>query len=110
MNFSEYQLAAQETAVYPKSTDLPLAYTVAGLTGEAGEVADKVKKIWRDDKSVISEDKRKQIRDELGDVLWYVSAMCSELGLSLNDVADSNIKKLKSRTQRGVIGGSGDNR
>lgn len=87
-----------------------LGYTVLGLTGEAGEIANKVKKIWRDNDGNISEEHEKMILDEAGDVLWYLSALCSTLDINLNDVAENNIKKLHDRLERNVISGSGDNR
>lgn len=81
-----------------------------GLTGEAGEVADKMKKVMRDDGNIVSEQKKLEVKKELGDVLWYVSQIASELGLSLDEIAEENIKKLFSRLERGKISGSGDNR
>ena len=82
----------------------------SGLTGEAGEVADKVKKVIRDRGGVFDADTREAIKLELGDVLWYVAQLASELGYDLNEVADANLQKLSSRAARGRIGGSGDQR
>ena len=85
-------------------------YPTLGLTGEAGEVADKVKKVIRDREGVFDADTREAIKLELGDVLWYVAQLASELGYDLNEVADANLQKLSSRAARGRIGGSGDQR
>lgn len=108
MDMNAYQAAAKETAVFPK--DLGIVYTTLGLTSEAGEVADKVKKVIRDNDGVFTEEIRDAIKRELGDVLWYVSGLAWELGYTLEDVAATNITKLSSRFQRGQIGGSGDDR
>lgn len=107
MKLNDYQDAAQRTAIYP--SDQGLIYTVLGLVGEAGEVAEKVKKRIRDgdDGSGNFED---SMAAELGDVLWYLANCASELGYSLSDVALQNLDKLQSRKARGVLGGSGDER
>ena len=118
MTFDDYQQQARTTAAYPKddgnfSSDgeaVALTYPTMGLVGEAGEVAEKVKKIYRDDGGVISDAHREEVKKELGDVLWYVAQLAHELGLSLSEVAAHNLEKLASRKSRGVIGGSGDNR
>jgi len=81
-----------------------------GLAEEAGEVAGKIKKCFRDNKGDVSEDKRIEIAYELGDVLWYIAATCQELGLTMDDVAELNCQKLEDRNQRGVLEGSGDHR
>ena len=81
-----------------------------GLVSEAGEVAGKVKKIFRDNKGMISKITQQELAKELGDVLWYVSQLSTELGLSLDDIAVKNIEKLRSRKKRGKLKGSGDNR
>ena len=106
--FNDYQEDCLKTAVYPD--EYKVIYTTLGLSGEAGEVADKVKKIYRDDNGVISEEKKKEIAKEIGDVLYYCAALCSDLGISLDTVARMNIDKLFSRLERGVLHGSGDNR
>ncbi|OGY56975.1 MAG: hypothetical protein A2119_01155 [Candidatus Colwellbacteria bacterium GWA2_46_10] len=85
-------------------------YPVLGLAGETGEVAEKIKKILRDKDGVVSDEDREEIKKELGDVLWYLSRLSAEMGLSLEDVAQSNIEKLFSRLERGKIQGEGDNR
>ena len=109
MELNEYQRAAKTTAVYT-SQHQQLVCTVLGLNGEAGEVAEKIKKVIRDKNSVISDDDRKEIQKELGDVLWYVAVLADTLNLDLEDVASMNLEKLKSRYQRGTIHGQGDNR
>lgn len=109
MNFEEYQKKSRKTAIYPNVGD-NFIYPTLGLTGEAGEVAEKIKKIIRDKGGKIDEETKKMIQKELGDVLWYVSQLASELNLKLDDVAKINIEKLYSRLERGKIGGSGDER
>lgn len=109
MDFKEYQKKTQETAIYPNIGD-NFIYPTLGLAGEAGEVAEKVKKILRDDGGVISKEKKEGLKKELGDVLWYVSQVATEIGLSLDHIAEFNIKKLLSRKERGKIQGSGDDR
>lgn len=108
MDFNQYQKEAITTKIY--KPEVALAYITLGITGEAGEVAEKIKKVIRDDDGVVSEEKKVEIAKEIGDCLWYLSAMCEELGLSLEDIAIQNIEKLKSRKQRNVLTGSGDNR
>lgn len=112
MNLSDYQQEAATTAIYPEmgtGSVTALAYCALGL-GEAGELQGKVKKILRDDCSVVSTEKREAIAAELGDVLWYVAMLASELGYSLDGIAEANLAKLASRQERNKIGGSGDNR
>lgn len=102
-----YQWYAQGYAQYPNQGNNP-EYPVLGLTGEAGEIANKVKKLQRDGLAI--EDIKDDIAAELGDVLWYAAAVATEFGLDLGKVASDNLVKLHSRKARGVIGGSGDNR
>ena len=109
MNFNEYQTKARETAIYPNLGG-NIYYPTLGLCGESGEVAEKVKKIIRDDNGVISYDKRLEIKKELGDVLWYLSNLSSELGLSLEEIAELNIQKLHERMKNNKLHGEGDNR
>jgi NTP pyrophosphatase (non-canonical NTP hydrolase) len=109
MNFSDYQTESRTTAKYP-SIGHPVIYPTLGLTNEAGEVAGKIKKIFRDKGGIIGESERTALKGELGDVLWYLAQVCTELGLSLDDVAGYNLEKLFSRLERGKIGGDGDNR
>lgn len=106
MNFSEYQKLSIKTAIY--GVEHQITYPALGLASEAGEVAGKVKKRLRDGGSFIA--LRDQLRDELGDVLWYVAVLAHDLDLDLDEVALNNIKKLSDRKSRGVISGSGDNR
>lgn len=106
MTLNEYQLKALETAVYPT----PIIYPTLGMCGESGEVADKVKKVIRDNNGEFSEEKKKEIAMEIGDVLWYCATLAHDLGFSLDAIAGMNHAKLKSRQQRGMLGGSGDNR
>ena len=106
MNFKEYQERANATAIY--DTKFSILYPTLGLTGEAGEVADKVKKIIRDGKSIVNE--RVEIAKELGDVLWYLAAVARDIGVTLEDVAQMNVEKLESRKERGTLQGNGDNR
>jgi len=108
MELNLYQKKALETAVYPQQ--YKIIYPALGLTGEAGEVSDKVKKVLRDNSCLFTEDKKKEIAKELGDVLWYVAVMAHDLGISLEEIAQMNYQKLQSRKERGVLGGNGDNR
>tara|TARA_R100001244_G_scaffold118014_1_gene87806 strand:+ start:842 stop:1219 length:378 start_codon:yes stop_codon:yes gene_type:complete len=108
LTFDSYQKQAKKTAIYPKSADI--MYPALGLTGEAGEVANKVKKIVRDGQENSPSDWREQIAYELGDVLWYCAALASDLGLSLGRIATENTDKLSGRKERGTLGGSGDSR
>jgi len=109
MNLNEYQERAKTTAVYT-SFEQRLICTVLGLGGEAGEVSEKFKKIYRDKGGQISEDDRREIQKELGDVLWYLAVLSDTLGLTLDEVASLNLEKLKARQAKGKLHGSGDNR
>ena len=109
MDFNDYQKLSRETAIYP-NIGKNFVYPTLGLSGEAGEIAEKVKKIIRDSDGVITDETRELLKKELGDVLWYVSQLAAEFGFTLDEVAEENIKKLFSRKERGVIKGSGDNR
>jgi NTP pyrophosphatase (non-canonical NTP hydrolase) len=109
MNFDEYQAESRKTAIYP-DIGSNLQYPALGLCGECGEIAEKIKKIMRDKAGVVTLDDREGIRQELGDVLWYVAALCSELDLKMGDVAGFNILKLKSRQDRNILHGNGDDR
>ena len=108
ITFNEYQEKAHKTAVYPQ--EKWLEYLTLGLVGEAGEVANKVKKVLRDDGGILSFEKGKDLGKELGDIQWYLSELSYMLGKNLNDVAEDNLIKLESRLERGKIAGSGDNR
>ena len=108
MNFEEYQEAAKETAIYP-STHRVL-YPALGMAGEAGEVANKVKKLVRDGLEKQPDDWRQQIASEIGDVLWYCAALAHDLNIPLAQIAAQNRDKLLARKEAGTIGGSGDKR
>ena len=108
MNFNEYQEQAIKTAVFPE--ELGILYPTLGLMGESGEVAEKVKKLYRDSEGKLTAEFIKTMVGELGDVLWYLSALANNLGLDLNTVAEANLVKLKSRLERNQIHGDGDDR
>src|SRR5688572_29804816 len=108
MTFKEYQVAAMRTARLDKKNEL--FHLVLGLTGETGEIAEKIKKRVRDRDSDETLIDREDMKKELGDVLWYVAVLAQYLDIKLEDVADFNIKKLADRQARGVLQGSGDNR
>lgn len=116
MTLREYDRLAFETAVYPTRhlpgwrAGEPPVYPALGLCGEAGEVAEKVKKVVRDDGGVVSEEARTAIILELGDALWYLTAVARDIGSSLEDVAKANLQKLQSRIDRNTLRGSGDDR
>lgn len=99
MNFKDYQSEASQTALYPNRLK-NLEYPTLGLAGEAGEVANIVKKIQRDHGGQITEEIRGKLKDELGDVLWYISACADELGLTLTEIAEFNVDKLAKRHNR----------
>ena len=109
MDFKTYQKKARLTAQYPNLGSNNI-YPTLGLVGEAGEVAEKVKKVIRDKKGIFDEESKKGIKKELGDVLWYLSNLCDEFNFSLEEVALLNLEKLKLRASKGKISGSGDNR
>ena len=110
-DLDHYQREALVTAVNPShSYNERLYYRTLGLAGEAGEVANTVKKILRGDDQALSNEKRYEIRDELGDVLWYLATLAEALNLPLSDIASLNIQKLRDRKERDVIKGSGDSR
>ena len=108
MELSEYQRLSRSTAHYPRNE--ALTYPALGLAGEAGEFADHAKKVIRDDGGEVTADRREAMTKELGDVLWYVAQLASELDLDLDEIAQGNLDKLRSRLQRGVLSGEGDDR
>lgn len=121
MNFNEYQEAAMRTAEYPfinvvasdnslVENEADYIYPTLGLVGEAGEVAEKIKKIVRNKLGKFDDADVKEIAKELGDVLWYIAAISDVFGLEMNDIAATNLKKLADRKDRGVIKSEGDNR
>lgn len=109
MDFTTYQTKSRKTAKYP-AIGHPVIYPALGLVNEAGEVAGKIKKVFRDTEGQISEETREALKAELGDVLWYIAQVATELDLSLDDIAEYNIAKLYDRMERGKIKGDGDNR
>jgi NTP pyrophosphatase (non-canonical NTP hydrolase) len=108
VEISEYQRLSRRTAEYPR--EAWLAYPALGLAGEAGEVAEHAKKAIRDEGGSLSNERKAAMSKELGDVLWYVAQIATELGLDLGEIADQNLQKLLSRQRRGVLSGSGDER
>lgn len=108
MEFNEYQEKAVSTAVYGAGNFI--IYPTLGLCGEAGEVAEKVKKIYRDNDGKFTKEHRFAIKKELGDVLWYIANLANDLGITLQDVASTNINKLEDRKKRDKIHGNGDER
>lgn len=108
-SFEHYQRESRRTWNLVH-TDHPIVYPTLGLANEAGEVAGKVKKLFRDKGGQIGEADREALKQELGDVLWYLAQIATELGLSLQEIAEANLDKLFSRLERGQIKGEGDNR
>lgn len=109
MTFEEYQKLSRKTAIYPDK-DNNFIYPTLGLTGEAGEVAEKIKRVLTENNGVVDDLKRQEIKKELGDVLWYLSQIATELDLSLDDIATFNVEKISSRQERNKLSGDGDNR
>ena len=109
MDFNDYQIKSRKTASYP-AIGHPVIYPTLGLANEAGEVAGKIKKVFRDKEGQISEETREALKAELGDVLWYIAQVATELNLSLGEIAEYNIAKLYDRLGRGKIKGDGENR
>ena len=111
MTFKEYQNSTHETAIYPSSTEMEaVTYCTLGLASESAEICGKLKKIMRDNNSIMTPERKQAIVAELGDVMWYVSELCTSLGVSMEEVAQSNLEKLKDRQERNVIQGDGDDR
>lgn len=109
MNFNEYQTKSRKTAGYP-AIGHSVIYPTLGLVNEAGEVAGKIKKVFRDKDGQISEETREALKAELGDVLWYLAQVATELDVSLDEIAEHNIAKLYDRLERGKIRGEGNTR
>ena len=107
--YNDYQKESRKTWHYV-STEHALAYPTLGLVNEAGEVAGKIKKLFRDKDKKLTKEDVKALKGELGDVLWYLTQICTELGLSLEEVAEANLEKLFDRKERGKLGGDGDDR
>jgi NTP pyrophosphatase (non-canonical NTP hydrolase) len=114
VNFNDYQRGTATTAIYPGAGDVNsvegLSYVTLGLVGEAGEIANKVKKVLRDENGLIGDVVRAKLADELGDFLWYAAQLATQLGVELDSVAEGNLAKLADRAKRGVLQGSGDQR
>ena len=108
LNFNDYQKIAKTTAIYPD--EYKIIYPALSLVGEAGEVANKVKKIVRDGEDKMSSDWKQQLASEIGDVLWYCAALASDLNMSLGVIASQNKDKLEARLKKGTLQGSGDKR
>lgn len=109
MTFEEYQKRSRKTAIYP-NLGTNYIYPVLGLSGEVGEVAEKVKKLIRDKNGIVDPGFKTEITKELGDVLWYVSNLGVEFGIDLEEIVQVNLDKLSSRMKRNQLRGSGDNR
>ncbi|MFH0879572.1 MAG: nucleoside triphosphate pyrophosphohydrolase family protein [Lentisphaerota bacterium] len=110
MDFKTYQAGAMKTAVYPDSGKGNWTYPALGLAGETGEICEKLKKAIRDDGGKVNPERKQAIAKELGDVLWYVAALCTELGFDMQEVAAGNLKKLSDRQVANKLHGDGDNR
>jgi NTP pyrophosphatase (non-canonical NTP hydrolase) len=110
VKFDDYQKQALTTAEFSDEELKDIMHWVLGITGEAGEIAEKVKKIIRDKNGVFTPEDKVELSKEIGDVLWYLSTLAHQLDVPFSEVANGNLEKLKSRKERGVIGGSGDNR
>jgi len=118
MNFNEYQTFTKSTAKYHaifqqrfgEGNGSEYLYGALGLNGEAGEVADKIKKLFRDQGGVVDRAFKDELKKELGDVLWYLARLADDFGIPFEEVASGNVEKLSSRKARGVIHGEGDNR
>jgi len=108
MKFSEYEEVIKATAIYPSTHKI--LYPALGMAGEAGEVANKVKKLIRDGDYRLSQEWREQLAAEIGDVLWYCAALAKDINMPLAQIAASNREKLLSRKERGTLKGSGDKR
>lgn len=109
MELNDYQKQAEKSAHYP-DIGARFVYPALGLAGEAGEVVEKVKKIFRNHNGVITDEWRDAIKRELGDVLWYVAMLSQDFGFTLEEVAQTNLEKLASRVEREVLHSDGDNR
>lgn len=111
--FDDYQIGTRRTATYPDAltgSSAALSYLMLGLNGEAGEAAEKYKKVLRDDAGVITPSRLAAILKELGDTQWYLARIADELNIALSRIAVDNLAKADDRARRGVLSGSGDNR
>ncbi len=109
MDFNDYQKQSRKTAIYPHQGQNYI-YPVLGIVGEAGEVAEKIKKVIRDNGGQLDVENKQEIVKELGDILWYIAQMATELNVDLEKIAYDNLIKVNSRKKRQVLFGSGDNR
>jgi len=109
MELNDYQIKSRKTALYPNVGN-NFIYPTLGLCGETGEVAEKIKKIIRDNNSIADLERINDIKKELGDVMWYIAQLATELNLTLENIAQTNIDKLQERMKNNLIHGSGDNR
>lgn len=110
MTFDDYQQKALTTVLSTDDEFKDLLHWILGVNGEAGEIAEKIKKIIRDKNGELSAEDKTELAKEIGDVLWYLAVLANQLGVSFDKIAEQNIDKLQSRQKRGVLGGSGDNR
>lgn len=111
MDFDEYQKLATRTATFEgKQKEYQMLYLGLGITGEAGEIAEKLKKTLRNNDGELTDEIREGLKKEIGDVLWYLSQLSRVLGFNFSEAAQANIKKLEDRAARGVIKSTGDNR
>ncbi len=110
MTLNDFQVSAHETSHNTMIGGDMLLYPVLGLAGESGELLNKVKKIYRDSGGVYTHADRDAVISEAMDCAWYIAEICTQLGMDMEDAAHTLLSKLNSRQQRGVIGGSGDNR
>ena len=115
MNMDTYQEKTTETAIYNTTSAIDtntaqLAYVVMGLVGEAGEVANKLKKVIRDGGGTLTKEKRDELVDELGDVFWYLAQCAEKLDIDLSTIATQNLNKLAERKKKNTLQGSGDGR
>lgn len=108
MELNKYQQLVETTRIYPE--DMKIVYPCLGLSGEVGEVCDRIKKIYRDKEGVFSYYDKQEIAKEMGDVLWYLASLATDLDLNMNDIAFTNTQKILNRKQNGKISGNGDNR
>lgn len=109
MDFNKYQKISRKTAVYPK-VGKGFVYPTLGLAGETGELVEKIKKCFRDDGGRMTKERKEEIKKEMGDVLWYLAQISTELNIPFDEVAKFNLEKLQSRQKRGTLHGDGDNR
>lgn len=108
-SLNEYQEESRKTAKYPVIGHRVI-YPLLGLLGETGEIAEKIKKMFRDRNGELTPEEKDLLKKEIGDVMWYIAQLATELDLKLEDIAIDNIAKLRSRMERGTLGGSGDKR